>query len=100
MHQVHDLFQAPNVVGDPGFHCRGDAQGLMNPAKVVVHEMDCGMVLWFSRFFEKAFVSLVKRRLPMRTVRFCRSMWLVETNRLTGLPLIQVFLAPMQGGGE
>jgi len=28
---------------------------------------------WFSNFFEKAFVSRVKRRTPIRKFKFCRS---------------------------
>ena len=32
-----DLFDAPNVVGNPGFHRRSDAQTLVNPAEVIVH---------------------------------------------------------------
>jgi hypothetical protein len=41
----HDLLQRPNVIGDARFHCRGDAQSLVNPAEIVVHEVDGGGVL-------------------------------------------------------
>jgi len=37
------------------------------------------MCAGFSAFFEKAFVSRVMRRLPMRILRFWRSTKLVET---------------------
>jgi hypothetical protein len=56
--------------------------------------------LWFSSFFEKALVNRVNRRSHMRTVKFWRSTWLVETNRLSGLPLMCVLRVPMQAGGE
>jgi hypothetical protein len=39
-----DFFQSPNVVGDSRFHRGRDAQGLVNPAEIVVHEVNRGMV--------------------------------------------------------
>lgn len=36
----HDFFHVPNVVSDSSFHCRGNAQSLMNAAEVVVHEVE------------------------------------------------------------
>jgi hypothetical protein len=51
IYQVNDLFQAPNMVGNFRFHCRGDAQGLVNPAEVVVHEMEGDLVLVVFQLF-------------------------------------------------
>ena len=42
--QRNDFFQSPNVIGDTRFHCGCDAQGLVNPAEVVVHEVNRGGV--------------------------------------------------------
>lgn len=39
LNQCNDFGQRPNVVGQSGFHCRGDAQGLVNAAEVVIHEV-------------------------------------------------------------
>ena len=50
---------------------------------------------WFSSFFEKAFVSLVDRRIPMRIESFCRSVWLVKTCLISGVPETTAFRAPM-----
>ena len=41
---------------------------------------------WFSHFFENAFVSLVKRRIPIRMLRFCRSAYDVEMCSGSGSP--------------
>ena len=35
----NDFFDRPNMVGDTRFHRGSDAQGLMNPAEIVVHEV-------------------------------------------------------------
>ena len=48
---------------------------------------------WFSTFFEKAFVSRVKRRFCMRMVKFHRSMYDVEMYFVIGMPLIVIFAA-------
>ena len=53
----------------------------------------------FSTFFEKPFVSLVKRRIPMRIVRFCRSTKLVEMCCCFGLPTIEIARAPIHSAG-
>jgi len=34
IYQGNHFFQRPNVIGQAGFHRRGDAQGGMNPAEV------------------------------------------------------------------
>ena len=44
-YQVNDFFHRPNMVGDTGFHRGRNAQGLVNPAEVVMHEMNRGGVL-------------------------------------------------------
>jgi len=62
--RTDNFFQAPNVIGDPGFHSRGDTKGSMNPAKIVVHKVEGNRVLVISIFFEKPFVRRVKRRFP------------------------------------
>ena len=38
--QVTDFLDRPNMVRDAGFHRWRDAQGLVNPAEVVVHEVE------------------------------------------------------------
>src|SRR6266478_4192696 len=38
--QVSDFFDGPNMIRDTSFHRRGDAQGLANPAEIVVHEVE------------------------------------------------------------
>jgi hypothetical protein len=38
-----------------------------------MHEKIANVATWFSAFFEKAFVSRVKRRMPILIVRFWRS---------------------------
>lgn len=46
--QRNDFFQSPNVIGNARFHCGCDAQGLVNAAEVVIHEMDgCGVFVAF-----------------------------------------------------
>jgi hypothetical protein len=37
--QSNDFFQCPDVTGQTRFHCWVDAQRLVNPAKIVVHEI-------------------------------------------------------------
>ena len=43
--QIHNFSDLPDVVGDSGFHRRGYSQALVNPAKVVVHEVEGDGVL-------------------------------------------------------
>jgi hypothetical protein len=43
--------------------------------------------MWFSSFFEKALVNLVKRLIPIRIVRLFRSTKLVEICFGSGLPV-------------
>ena len=54
---------------------------------------------WFSSFLEKASVRRVKRRIDMRIVRWWRSTQLVEMSSGFGLPMIGIFLAPVQAVG-
>lgn len=58
---------------DPRFHRRSDAQGLMNPAKVVVHMEQRNHRNVIVEFFENAFVSRVKRRMFILMFKFWRS---------------------------
>jgi hypothetical protein len=65
-----DFFDAPNVIGNARFHCRGNAKRLMDAPEVVVHEVEChgcGVVL---DLFENGFVRRVKRRIDIRIVTF------------------------------
>jgi hypothetical protein len=39
MEQVNDFFDGPNMIRDTSFHRRGDAQGLVNSAEIVVNEL-------------------------------------------------------------
>ena len=55
------------------FHYRGNAQRLMNPAKVVVHVMKGTAASKFSTFLENPLVKRVKQRMDILIVRFCRS---------------------------
>jgi hypothetical protein len=48
-----DFFQSPNVAGDSRFHRGCDSQGLVNPAEVVVHEVNRGVVLVVFQFLAK-----------------------------------------------
>jgi len=45
--QGNHFFQTPNVIGDASGHRRSNAQGLVNPAEVVIHKVqrDCGLVI-------------------------------------------------------
>ena len=36
--EIDEFFKGPNMIRNSGFHRRGDAQRLMDPAKVVVRE--------------------------------------------------------------
>ena len=54
LNQRDDFFQSPNVVGNSRFHRGSHAQGLVNPAKVVIHEMDGRSVFMVFQFLAKA----------------------------------------------
>jgi hypothetical protein len=38
-HQNHDFCHCPDMMGDARFHRRVDAQILVNPSKIVLHEI-------------------------------------------------------------
>ena len=45
----------------------------MQTEEVVVHEVQCDGMAWFSSFFESPLVRRVNRRIDIRIVRFWRS---------------------------
>jgi hypothetical protein len=49
--QVDYFIQTPHVIGDASFHCRSYAQRLMNPAELVVHEIERQRVLVIFQLF-------------------------------------------------
>ena len=55
--------------------------------------------IWFSSFFPKALVSRVKRRMPIRMLRFCRSTYDVLMCFGSGLPVTGRGTAPRHAGG-
>ncbi len=55
---------------------------------------------WFSNFFEKAFVNRVKRRIPIRMVRFARSTYDVLMCFRSGSPAITASSVPLMRQGE
>ncbi len=62
------------MIGEASGHRGGLAgEGLVRASEVVVQEVERYGVARFSAFFEKALVKRVKRRMPIRIVRFCRS---------------------------
>lgn len=61
------------MIGETGSDGRGRAEGLVDSAEEVVHEVDAYAVVRFSTFLLNALVSLVNRRIDIRVVRFCRS---------------------------
>ena len=66
--------EVPDVIGEASGHRGGLAgEGLVRASEVVVQEVERYGVARFSAFFEKALVKRVKRRMPIRIVRFCRS---------------------------
>ena len=68
-------------------HCRRNPQRLVYPSKIVVHEVNRnhrGMIL---DFLGEPLVRRVKRRIPIRIVRFWRSTKLVLTCFGSGSPL-------------
>jgi hypothetical protein len=42
--QRHDFLDLPNVVSQPRFHRGCDAQGLVNPTEVIVHDVQRDVV--------------------------------------------------------
>jgi hypothetical protein len=66
--------------GDTRSHGRGPWVGvleaLVGPREVVVLEGSATAAARFSIFFEKPLLKRVKRRIPIRMVRFARSTWL------------------------
>ena len=100
-YQFHYFFYRPNVIRYSRYHSEcskvGIGKALMRPCEVVVHEVAYS---WFSSFFEKALVSLVKRLIPIRIVRLWRSTKLVDMSVLSGLPLITCLSAPIQVAGQ
>ena len=59
----------------------------MNPAKVVVGEVEAVGGPRFSSFFLKPFVNRARRRMDMRIVRFWRSTMLVQIRLRSGFPM-------------
>jgi len=45
LQQLNDILNLPKVIGDSSLHSGRDAQALVNPNKVVVHEMQGDGVL-------------------------------------------------------
>ncbi len=45
--------ETPNMIRNPCFHCWRDAQGLVNPAKVIVHVMQCYRCLQIRNLFRE-----------------------------------------------
>ena len=45
VHQVYNFFDCPQVVCNSCFHCGSNAQGLVNPAEVVMHIVKRGPCL-------------------------------------------------------
>jgi len=66
----------------------------VDAAEVIVHVVGAIIALWFSTFFENAFVSRVKRRMLIRMVEVWRSTKLVETNAGSGSPAIAADVTP------
>jgi hypothetical protein len=48
--QGNHFIQAPNMIADPCLHGWGNAQGLMNPAEVVMHVMERNRMLQILKF--------------------------------------------------
>lgn len=55
---------------------------------------------WFSHFLECPFVSRVSRRIPIRSVKFVLSEWLVQIASGFGLPHTCIRSIPTTTGGE
>src|SRR5438270_287922 len=81
------FFNRPNVVSQSGFHCRSNSQRFVNPAKVVMHEMQGDRMTMVLNLLRKAFVRRVKRRIPILMVRFWRSTKDVLIWSGSGVPL-------------
>ncbi len=50
------------MICDASFHCGGNSQRLVNPAEIVVHEVERNRPIVIIGFLLKALVSRVKRR--------------------------------------
>jgi hypothetical protein len=61
------------VIGHASGHRRGDFDGLMDAAEVVVHEVERHSRGQILDLLGKALVSRVKRRMLIRIVRLARS---------------------------
>lgn len=97
--QIHEFFDTPNMVCRTRFHGGRDAQCLVNTAEIVVHKIQGHGMTVILNLFADPFVSRVKRRMPMRIVRFWRSTKLVEMCAGSGLPLMVAVRHPMQVAG-
>ena len=88
------------MISDASLHCGCDSQRLMDSTEVVVSKLESISVPEVSHFFEKAFVSLVIRRIAIRTVRFERSICDVQTRSILGLPWTFTLSVPIHFAGE
>jgi hypothetical protein len=52
--QFGDFFQTPHMVTDSRLHCWRHAQGLVNPAEIVIHKMQGERQLVISQFLGKS----------------------------------------------
>ena len=75
------------MIRDPHFHRRGDSQGLMNPAEVVVGKVQAIRSQKVLHFLLKVFVSRVRRRTHILIVRFWPFHMPVQTRRVSGFPM-------------
>lgn len=73
VHDLNDVGKLPQLVSDARRHRWRDTQGLVDAHEIVVHEVDGDGVRVVLDLLLNAFVSLVKRRMPIRMDRFCRS---------------------------
>lgn len=60
------------MIGETGFHCRGDPQRLVDPAEVIVNKVDSRHLLVILYLLLKAFASRGNWRIDIRMVRFWR----------------------------
>lgn len=67
--------------------------------EIIMGKMGAAAALRFSSFLLKAFVSLVKRLIDMRMVRFCRSTNGVEALSRYGFAAMYVFSTETTFGG-
>jgi hypothetical protein len=54
VHQGNNFFQIPNVVCNSSFHCGRHSQALVNPAEIVVHEVQRNVVLQILDLFAES----------------------------------------------